>query len=350
MVSKERIIQTQSDKPVLLVIDDNEMNVETLTDFLSIDYQVHSALCGPDALEMTQNIHPNLILLDIMMPYMDGFEICRRLKANAETSSIPIIFITAKGDEADIAQGFELGAVDYVTKPFRMSEIQMRVKHHLNYSHTNAAFKQKNKKLESLVQKKNADIKEMLGATIAAMSQMFENNDPSTAGHQQRVAKLSVDIAKEMNLSPEQIESIRIAALIHDIGKIRIPDSILSRPGILLTSEHKLIRVHPQVGYDLVKHIPFPWPVAEFILQHHEKLDGSGYPQGLTSDEIHLEAKIICVADIAEAMTSHRPYRPALGMDITEGELIPNKGILFDSQIVDICISLISDKNYNFDW
>jgi len=337
-------------KPVLLIIDDNHLNVETLTDYLEPYYQIHGVLTGPDALSLANECQPDLILLDIMMPFMDGFEICRRFKANPKLKDIPVIFITGKGDEADIAEGLNIGAVDYVTKPFHMSEIQTRIEYHLNYQDTNKDILKRNVILEQKVEEKNADIKKMLEATISAMSQMFENNDPSTAGHQQRVAKLSIDIAKEMNLTSDQIESIRIAALIHDIGKIRIPDAILSRPGPLLQSEFDLIRIHPQVGYDLVKHIPFPWPVAKFILQHHEKLDGSGYPNGLKGDEIYTEAKIICVADVAEAMNSHRPYRPALGIDITEGELINNKNILFDSQIVDICMSLISNPNYNFDW
>jgi putative two-component system response regulator len=337
-------------KPVLLIIDDNQLNVETLSDYLETDYKVHGALTGPDALSLVLDCKPDLILLDIMMPFMDGFEICRRLKDDPVTKDIPVIFITGKGDEADIAQGFNLGAVDYITKPFHISEIRTRVDNHLNFKYANETIRQRNLILEEQVREKNADIKKMLEATIRAMSQMFENNDPSTAGHQQRVAKLATDIAKKLKLSEDQVESIRIAGLIHDIGKIRIPDSILSRPGPLLPSEYELIQIHPQVGYDLVKHIPFPWPVAEFILQHHEKLDGSGYPQGLKGDDIHLESKIICVADVSEAMNSHRPYRPALGIDITEGELINNKSILFDPQIVDICMSLISDKNYNFDW
>ena len=339
-----------SKKPVLLIIDDNQLNVETLTDFLELDFQIHGALTGPDALAMANEIQPDLILLDIMMPFMDGFEICRKFKSNPETAHIPIIFITGKGDEADITHGFKLGAVDYITKPFHMPEIQMRVNHHLNFCNTNENLKQTNIQLERQVEQKNADIKDMLSASIRAMSQMFENNDPSTAGHQQRVAKLASHIAREMKLTEDQVESIRIAGLLHDIGKISIPDTILSRPGQLLKSEFDLIRIHPQVGYDLVKHIPFPWPVAEFILQHHEKLNGSGYPNGLKGDEIFLESKILCVADVAEAMTSHRPYRPALGIDMTEGELIKNKNVLFDSQVVDVCMSLISDKQYNYDW
>jgi len=341
---------SKTQKPVLLIIDDNHLNIETLSDYLEADYQIHGAITGPDALSLVHDCNPDLILLDIMMPFMDGFEICRRLKADSATQDIPLIFITGKGDEADIAQGFKLGAVDYITKPFHMSEILTRVNNHLNFKYTNENIRKRNIILEQQVQDKNADIKKMLEATISAMSQMFENNDPSTAGHQQRVAKLATDIAQRMKLSDSQVESIRIAGLIHDIGKIRIPDAILSRPGPLLPSEFELIRIHPQVGYDLVKHIPFPWPVAEFILQHHEKLNGSGYPQGLKGDEIHLEAKIVCVADVAEAMNSHRPYRPALGIDITEGELVKNKDILFDAQAVDICMSLISNKNYNFDW
>ncbi|MDD4363939.1 MAG: PAS domain S-box protein [Atribacterota bacterium] len=174
--------------------------------------------------------------------------------------------------------------------------------------------------------------------TILAMTRIVETRDPYTAGHQESVADLATAIAREMGLKNEMIEAIRISSLIHDIGKISIPSEILNKPSKLNEIEYNLVKNHPQLGYEILKDISFTYPIAEIVLQHHEKIDGSGYPRGLKEEEIMIEARIICVADVYEAMASHRPYRPALGVKAAEGELLKNKGILYDSEVVDTCL------------
>jgi len=172
--------------------------------------------------------------------------------------------------------------------------------------------------------------------------------DPYTAGHQRRVAELASAIAKEMRLPKEKIEGIHMAGLIHDIGKIAVPAEILSKPSKLSKMEMDLIKAHSQVGYELLKEIDFPWPVANIVLQHHERLDGVGYPQGLKGDEILLEARILAVADVVEAMASHRPYRPALGLDAALDEIKQGKGKLYEPAAVDACLVLF-EKGFTFE-
>ncbi len=185
--------------------------------------------------------------------------------------------------------------------------------------------------------------------TIETMSKIVETRDPYTSGHQSRVSQLATRIALELNLSREKIKGIRIAALIHDIGKIAIPSEILTNPGKLTDIEFSLIKSHSQKGYDIVKGINFPYQIAPIILQHHERNDGSGYPKGLKGDEILLEAKIIGVADVVEAMSSHRPYREALGIDVALEEISKNKGILYEPEVADACIKLFKEKGFKFE-
>jgi PAS domain S-box-containing protein/putative nucleotidyltransferase with HDIG domain len=197
--------------------------------------------------------------------------------------------------------------------------------------------------------KKNADqLRKALGGTVQAIASLAESRDPYTAGHQRRVAELAAAIAGEMGLSPEQIEGLSMAGIIHDIGKVSVPADILNMPRKLSVIEYDLVKTHVQSGYDIVKDIEFPWPVARMILEHHERIDGSGYPNGLTGDELLLESRIMAVADVVEAMVSHRPYRPALGVDAALEEIAGKKGICYDSAIVDFCLRLFREKGYAF--
>ncbi len=191
-------------------------------------------------------------------------------------------------------------------------------------------------------------LKNALDSTVQAISTIGELRDPYTAGHQQRVAILANAIALEMEFKPERCEGIRIAAIVHDIGKINVPAEILSKPGQLREIEEKLIRIHCQVGYNILNEIEFPWQVADMVLQHHELFNGSGYPNGLVGEDILLEARVICVADVIEAMASHRPYRPALGIDKAMLEIKKNRGILYDPDVVDVCLKLIEEKGFKF--
>lgn len=188
-----------------------------------------------------------------------------------------------------------------------------------------------------------------LGGTVHAMALTVEIRDPYTAGHQKRVSNLARAIATEMGLSRHMIEGIRIAGIVHDLGKISVPSEILSKPGNISQIEYSLINTHPQKGYEILSSINFPWPIAQIVLQHHERLNGSGYPAGLKGDEILIEAQVLMVADVVEAMSSHRPYRPARGNRIALEEITKNKGILFNKKAVDACLKLFLNDGFQFD-
>jgi PAS domain S-box-containing protein len=190
--------------------------------------------------------------------------------------------------------------------------------------------------------------RQSLEQSIETIASTVEARDPYTAGHERRVGELATAIAIEMKLPQKQVNGIHLAAIIHDLGKIKIPAEILSKPGKLSDIEFMFIKTHPQAGYDILKDVLFPWPIADIILQHHEKLDGSGYPNGLKSEQILLEAKIITVADVVEAMSSHRPYRPALGIEVALNEIRRGSGTVYDSSVCDACIKLFNNKEFKF--
>ena len=181
------------------------------------------------------------------------------------------------------------------------------------------------------------------------MASVIESRDPYTAGHQRRVAELAQAMASEMRLPTHQIEGLRMAATIHDLGKIAVPAEILNKPMKLSKFELELIRNHPQAGFDILKGIAFPWPIARMILEHHEKMDGSGYPHGLAGENTLLDSRIITVADVVEAMASHRPYRPALGINAALEEIGKNKGLLYDADVVAACLALFRGKGFCFE-
>jgi PAS domain S-box-containing protein len=189
-------------------------------------------------------------------------------------------------------------------------------------------------------------LRKALGATVKAIALVVETRDPYTAGHQKRVVDLARAIAQEMGLSSDKVDSIRMAGVIHDIGKIAVPAEILSKPTKLRDVEFSLIKIHPEAGYDILKEIDSPGSIDQIIFQHHERVNGSGYPQGLSGEEILLEARILAVADVVEAMASHRPYRPVIGIDQALEEISQNKGTLYDPEVVDACLRLFTQKGF----
>jgi len=338
-----------TDKGKILVVDDTPASLRLLTDILKAEgYEVRSAISGELALRAATSNPPELVLLDIRMPEMDGYEVCRRLKAQPATSNVPVIFVSAVSESDEKVQGFEIGAVDFVTKPYQRNELMARV-------HTHLELNRLRNHLEDLVGERTAELKESekklrtsLLDSITALAATVEMRDPYTAGHQRRVAQLAVAIAKDLQLPEEQIEGIHLASVVHDVGKIRVPAEILNKPGRLTALEFSLIKEHAQNGHEILKTINFPWPIAQIVLQHHERLDGSGYPQALKSDQILLEAKIIAVADVVESMISHRPYRPGFGLEAALDEIELNKGKFFDSAVVEVCIKLFREQGFNF--
>jgi putative nucleotidyltransferase with HDIG domain len=203
---------------------------------------------------------------------------------------------------------------------------------------------------EAKVRQTVEQLKESLEQTVRAIAATVEQRDPYTAGHQRRVASLAAAIAKELGLADNEIEGIYVAGVIHDLGKIHIPAEILSKPARLNEIEYGLIKTHPQVGCEIIKNIHFPWPVAEMVLQHHERIDGSGYPKGLVNGQIVLGARILAVADVVEAMASHRPYRPGLGPDRALDEIERNAGVTYDPDVARACLDLFHQKRFAFDY
>ena len=336
-------------RPLILIVDDNATNIDLLVDTLTTDYRLGIAKSGPQALDYVARTRPDLVLLDIMMPGMDGYAVCERLKAAPATAGIPVFFITAMSETVSKTRGFALGAVDYITKPFHAAEVKARIHTHLSVAEMRMQLASQNERLARQVAEKTAEIGNMLDASIRAMALMVEIRDPYTAGHQQRVSQLACAIARKMGVADNAIEGIRIAGLLHDVGKIRIPVAILSRAGRLLGAEHEMLKIHPLVSYEILKDIPFPWPVAQMVLQHHERLDGSGYPHGLHADAILPEAKILTVADVTEANSSFRPYRPANGIGPALEKLARKKGRQYDSDAVTACQALFASGEFAFD-
>lgn len=336
-----------TEKGKLLVVDDTPASLKLLTGLLKSEgYEVRSAVSGELALYAAGSNPPELVLLDIRMPVMDGFEVCRRLKAQPATRDVPVIFVSAASEIEEKIKGFEVGAVDYVTKPFQRDELLARVRTHLELNRLR-------NHLEDLVEERTFELRESerklkssLLESIAALAATVEMRDPYTAGHQRRVAALAVAIARELQLPEEQIEGIHLAGVVHDVGKIQIPAELLSKPGRLTELEFSLIKQHSQAGYELLKTIAFPWPIAQIVRQHHERLDGSGYPEALKGEQILIDARIIGVADVVEAMSSHRPYRPGLGIEPAMEEIMRARGTLYDPQVVDACVRLFREKNY----
>lgn len=330
----------------ILIVDDVPIEIRILVEALSPDYKISVATSGSEALEIAtpkygEHKYPDLILLDIMMPGMDGYEVCRRLKADERTQNIPVIFISARSEEEDETRGFEMNVVDYITKPFCISVVKARIRTHLE-------LKKHRDHLDEMVKERTEKLQRSLEQTVNALRFSVEMKDPYTSGHQERVSQLACAIADIMGFSADHIEGILIAGRLHDIGKILVPSEILTKPGLLNDIEFRLIKEHSRVGYEILKEIEFPRPVAQIVLQHHEKLDGSGYPLSLLNEDILPEAKILCVADVVESMATHRPYRPAIGIEKALEEVTKNKGILYDPEAVNACYVLFKKKGFVF--
>ncbi|MBW2063721.1 MAG: HD domain-containing protein [Deltaproteobacteria bacterium] len=263
--------------------------------------------------------------------------------------------VTALDDPAFAEAALEIGAYGYIIKPFKPNEILINVANALKRRKLEIQSRSYRQELERTVQARTKalrlalkNVQRSVEGIIHAMALAIETRDPYTAGHQARVTKLAMSIGKKLQLPSKQIEGIRMAGMIHDVGKIAVPAEILSKPGGLSDIEFSLIKTHPTIGYHILKDIDFPYPVAQIVLQHHERLDGSGYPGGISREEILVQAKIIAVADVVEAMASHRPYRPSLGLEKALLEINDKKGILYDPEIAEICINLFKDNGFSF--
>lgn len=342
-------------RPALLIVDDVAENIHELVEALKADYRLMVANNGPRALELVHgDAPPDLVLLDILMPDMDGYEVCRRIKATPEGNRIPVIFVTVVDATVDKVRGFAVGAADYITKPFDIDEVRARVRTHLELNRLQRHFEQlleqrtiDLREANEALMKEHQMLEKTLEGTIHTVMRAVEVRDPYTAGHQRRVAELALAIGAQLGLDDNRMHGVQLGAMIHDIGKIGVPAEILSKPSRLMPSELRLVQDHAVLGFQILKDVAFPWPIAEIAHQHHERLDGSGYPLGLRGEQILLEARIVAVADVVESMSSHRPYRPALGMAVALDEIRQHRGTLYDPVVIDACLAAI-DAGFHF--
>jgi putative two-component system response regulator len=332
----------------ILIVDDEE-DIRLLLEQI-LEKKGYACVLAADAGEARDCLKEHacdLVLCDINMPEESGLELIRDV--STKYRDVAVVMVSGLDDPVVAETAFEAGVFDYVAKPIQRNRILMSVANALRRRELEIANRAYNEGLEQVVAERTSQLKEALDGTIQVIGSTVEIRDPYTAGHQLRVAGLSFAIAKEMGLSEDRAEGVRIAGTIHDLGKISLPAEILSKPGQITEMEFALIKTHPQVGYDILKDMKFPWPLARIVLQHHERVDGSGYPQGLSGENTLLEARILAVADVVEAMSSHRPYRPALGVDKALDEIQQNRGTLYDIVVVDACLKLFKEKEFNFE-
>lgn len=308
---------------------------EMLANTDGIDYFIYDSISLSEGIESINNNNIELVILDTI-PGREGINAVDNIHNNFP--HLPILVLSEKDEDGFGHKVLKKGAHDFLLK----SELDKALFSHV-VSHTIDIVSVKDEQLQLTFTK----LRMSLNYTIEAISRMVVTKDPYTAGHQRRVADLARAIATEMGFSVKLIDGIRIAGSIHDIGKISIPAEILSKPSRLTDIEFDLIKTHTQIGYDILKDIEFPWPVADIVLQHHERINGTGYPNGLKGDDMIIEVKIMAVADVVEAMASHRPYRPARGIKFALNEISENKGILYDPDVASACIRVFK-KGYTF--
>ncbi len=319
----------------VLIVDDEPNNLKLMRQILSGKYQLSIASSGIKAIDIAKKVKPELILLDIMMPNMDGYETCRRLKSDPETTKIPVVFITAKSEVEDEKRGFDVGAVDYITKPISKPIVLTRVATHL-------ALYDQQRSCEELIALRTGELQDSQKAAVFMLGEAGHFNDTDTGVHIWRMAAYSGLIARSFGWHFENAAVLELAAPMHDNGKIGIPDSILKKPGKLTSDEWFKMKTHTTIGYRILKKSDSPLfkMAADIALYHHEKWDGMGYPYGLKGLEIPESARIVAIADVFDALTMKRPYKDAWSIDDALKEIKANSGKHFDPTLIDSFFSI----------
>lgn len=330
----------------ILIVEDSPLQTERLCRTLEgKGYQVLAAANGAEGLAMTQQYRPAAIVIDIDMPVLDGFAMCEAVRQEGKLDPAPIIVLTILTAPQDLLRGLNAGADAYLTRPYDIPTLVSRLESLLS-NPPSPASRTERQQADNQVKLEATQLQKTFMQTMEAATHLSAMRDRFTAGHERRAADIAVHIGAVIGLDANRQQGLRVAALLHDVGKIIIQSEILSKPGKLSAIQVKMIQRHTQVGYDVLKEVQFPWPVAEVALQHHERPDGSGYPQGLKGEAILFEARIVAVADVVEAMISHRPYRAGPGIEAALSEIERGRGTAYDPVVADACLKLFREKAY----
>lgn len=313
----------------VLIVDDNEANCLTLESILEEDgYILETASDGPSGLARIMELLPDVVLLDVMMPGMDGFEVCRKVRSSPDLMEIPIVLVTALDDNDSMLRGLEAGADDFLHKPFNRSELRAKVQSITRLNRYRNLVIERARLSEAL-----KTIEVAYDATLRGWMRALDLRDKETEGHSERVTEMAVDIAKSLDVQGVELENVRRGALLHDIGKLGVPDAILHKAGPLTESEWVIMRMHPTFAMNMLEPIEYLRPVLVIPYCHHEKWDGSGYPRGLKGNQIPLSARIFSLVDVWDALTNDRPYRAALSREEALGYILEQMGQHFDPRL-----------------
>ncbi len=338
-------------KSTILVVDDTEVNINLMVAILGDEYDVSGVLDGKSALELTEEVRPDLVLLDIMMPGINGYDVCRHLKENEATRTIPVIFITALSGEGDEAKGLELGAVDYITKPFKPAIVKNRVRNHLE-------LKRHRDHLEELVRERTEEVLLTQEVAFESLATLAEYRDPETGGHIRRTQNYIKTLAQylrdlprfEAYLDKSTVELIYKSAPLHDIGKVGVSDNILLKPGKLTPEEFEEMKKHTIYGRNAIRaaerkmgSTSFLRFAGEIAYSHHEKWDGSGYPEGLDGDDIPISGRLMALVDVYDALISKRVYKPPFPHKKAVSIIAEGRGTHFDPDLVEAFLALASE-------
>jgi len=386
----------------ILIVEDSPTQALHLQYILEQSgYEVAVAADGLQALEMIAGVDPAVVISDIVMPAMDGYEVCLTVKGDPRWRDVGVILVTSLSQPEVVIRALQCGADKFIAKPYDgryllstveslladrrlplaadgaattityrgqaypisadrrqvltllLSTYEAAVSKNLELLEAQAELQGLNRDLEERVRRRTAaltvtmeKLHRSVHDTVKAMAGLVEAADPYTAGHQERVGELALAVARELGLDDDRLDGLRMAGVIHDIGKISVPRELLVKPTKLTDMEMDLIRGHAEAGYNVLRDIEFPWPVARVVYEHHERLDGSGYPQGLSGEQVLLESRILAVADVVESMAAHRPYRPALGVEAALAEIRQNSAVLYDPEVVAACCRLFDERGY----
>lgn len=317
-------------KPRILVIDDESIARITIEALLTSEkYEMYFADNGDEGVTIASEIRPDIILLDVMMPGMNGFETCKRIRGMAELAEVPILLVTALDDRESRMLGLRSGADDFITKPYDIFELQIRIQNMTRLNRYRLLIEQR-KEMDKL----HLELLEAYDLTIEGWSNALDLRDKETEGHTRRVCDLTVKMGRLLGMSEEELLQIRRGALLHDVGKLGIPDSILLKPGTLTDDEWVVMKRHPVYAYEWLSKIEYLKKAMDIPYRHHEKWDGTGYPNGLKGEEIPLPARIFAIVDVWDALTSNRPYRQALTKEEAWEYIQEQSGTHFDPSLI----------------